>query len=89
MNRMKRHVIELVQDVVNRFASEAIPTFDEICSGLELDVKEGFLPDGVDGGQKGATIIINSGVKNEERKRFTQFHEATHYLIDRTYAICE
>ena len=83
MNNMKRHVIKLVRDVVNKYASTTIPAFDEICSGLGLDVKEGFLPDGTDGIQKGRTIIINSRIKNEERKRFTQFHEVTHYLIEK------
>ena len=90
MNNLKKHVIKLVQEVVNEYASTAIPTFDEICSGLGLDVKEGLLPDRMDGGQKGATIIINSRVKNEERKRFTQFHEVTHYLIEKDgYVISE
>ena len=81
MNRMKRHVIELARDVVNKYASTTIPTFDEICSGLGLDVKVGELPSGTDGAQKDKTIIINSQIKNEERKRFTQFHEVVHYLI--------
>ena len=81
MNRMKRHVIELARDVVNKYASTTIPTFDEICSGLGLDVKVGQLPSGTDGAQKDKTIIINSQIKNEERKRFTQFHEVVHYLI--------
>ena len=90
MNNLKKHVIKLVQEVVNEYASTAIPTFDEICSGLGLDVKEGHLPDQIDGGQKGTTIIINSRVKNEERKRFTQFHEVTHYLIEKDgYVISE
>ena len=83
MNRMKRRVIELVRDVVNEYASTTIPTFDEICSGLGLDVKVGELPSGTDGAQKDKTIIINSQIKNEERKRFTQFHEVTHYLIEK------
>ena len=83
MNRMKRHAIELVRDVVNKYASTTIPTFDEICSGLGLDVKVRELPSGTDGAQKDKTIIINSQIKNEERKRFTQFHEVTHYLIEK------
>ena len=29
------------------------------------------------------TILINSQIQNEERKRFTQFHEITHYLIEK------
>ena len=90
MNNLKKHVIKLVQEVVNEYTSTAIPTFDEICSGLGLDVKEGLLPDGIDGGQKGTTIIISSRVKNQERKRFTQFHEVTHYLIEKDgYVISE
>ena len=44
MDRMKRHVIELVRNVVNEYASTAIPTFDEICSGLGLNVVENLLP---------------------------------------------
>jgi len=83
MNRMKRHVIELVRDAVNKYASTTIPTFDEICSGLGLDVKVGELPSRTDGAQKDKIIIINSQIKNEERKRFTQFHEVTHYLIEK------
>ena len=83
MNRMKRRVIELVRNVVNKYASTTIPTFDEICSGLGLNVKVGELPSGTDGAQKDKTIIINSQIKNEERKRFTQFHEVTHYLIEK------
>lgn len=82
MNNLERRVIKLVQDVVNEYASTIIPTFDEICSGLELTVKEGSLPDGIDGIQKDTTIIINSQIKNKERKRFTQFHEVAHYLIE-------
>ena len=81
MNNLERRVIKLVRDAVDKYASTTIPTFNEICSGLGLDVKEGFLPDGTDGIQKGTTIIINSRIKNEERKRFTRFHEVAHYLI--------
>ena len=83
MNKMKRHVIELVRAVVNKYASTTIPTFDEICSGLGLDVRVRELPSGTDGAQKDKLIIINSQIKNEERKRFTQFHEVTHYLIEK------
>ena len=83
MNNLERRVIKLVRDAVDKYASTTIPTFNEICFGLGLDVKEGFLPDGTDGAQKGRTIIINSRIKNEERKRFTQFHEVTHYLIEK------
>lgn len=83
MNHMKKQVIELVQDVVNQYSSTTIPTIDEICRGLELDLKEGVLQNGIDGMNTGKTIIINSKVKSEERKRFTLFHEVTHYLIER------
>ena len=90
MNNLKKHVIKLVRDVVNEYTSTTIPIFDEICSGLRLDVREGCLPDRIDGMQKGTTIIINSGIKNEERKRFTQFHEVAHYLIAKDgYVISE
>ena len=90
MNNMERRVIKLVRDVVNEYASTTIPTFDEICSGLRLNVKEGVLPDGTEGIQKGRTIIINSRIKNEERKRFTRFHEVAHYLIEKDgYVISE
>lgn len=82
MNNMKERVIKLVRNTALKFSSIENPNFDKICSGLGLDVKEGFLPDGMDGGQKGVTIIINSRIKNEERKRFTRFHELMHYLIE-------
>ena len=83
MNNLERRVIKLVRDAVDKHALTTIPTFNEICSGLGLDVKEGFLPNGTDGIQKSTTIVINSRIKNEERKRFTQFHEVTHYLIEK------
>ena len=90
MDNLKKHVIELVRKVVTEYASTTIPIFDEICSGLGLDVREGCLPDRIDGTQKGKTIIINSGIKNEERKRFTGFHEVTHHLIEKDgYIISE
>lgn len=82
-NRMKRHVIELVRNVVYEYTSKEIPTFDEICSGLELKVVEDLLPNGKEGMYTRKTIFIDSRLKNEERKRFTQFHEVTHYLIER------
>ena len=44
MNRMKRRVIQLVRKVVNKYASTTTPTFDEICSGLGLNVVEDALP---------------------------------------------
>ena len=83
MNDMKERVIRLVQNTALKFSSIENPNFDEICAGLGLDVKEGPLPVGMDGGQKGATIVINSRIKNEERKRFTRFHELMHYLIEK------
>ena len=82
MNNMKERVVKLVQSTALKFSSIEDPNFDEICSGLGLNVKEGPLPDGVDGGQKGTTIIINSRIISEERKRFTRFHELMHYLIE-------
>ncbi len=83
MNRMKRRVIELVRNVVNKYASTTIPTFDEICSGLGLNVVEDPLPNGKEGMYLEKTIFIDSRMQNEERKRFTKFHEATHYLIEK------
>ena len=83
MDNMKSRVLELVWNTALKFSSIENPNFDEVCSGLGLDVKEGSLPDGIDGGQWGATIIINSQIKNEERKRFTRFHELMHYLIEK------
>ncbi len=83
MNRMKRRIIELVRDVVNKHASTTIPTFDEICSSLGLNVVEDALPGGKEGMyvEKEKTIFIDSRIQNEERKRFTQFHEVTHFLL--------
>ena len=83
MNNMKESIIKLVRDTALKFSSIENPNFYEICSGLGLDVREVLLPDGVDGGQKGATIIINSRIKNGERKCFTRFHELMHYLIEK------
>ena len=81
MNKLERLVIRRVQDVVKEYASTRLPTFDEICLGLGLDVKEGLLPPGKDGLYEDGIIIINSAIENEERKRFTQFHELTHHLV--------
>ena len=83
MNRIKRRVIELVRDVVKKYASTTIPTFDEICTGLGLNVVEDSLPNEKEGMyvEKEKTIFIDSRMQNEERKRFTQFHEVVHYLI--------
>ena len=76
------HVIKLVQDAVRKYASMEIPDFDEICSGLGLNVKEEPLSLGLDGILQGRTILINSHIQNEERKQFTRFHEVVHYLIN-------
>ena len=83
MNGMKRRVIELVRDVVNKYASTTIPTFDEICSGLGLSVMEDVLPIGIEGMCAEKTIFIDSRIGNEERKRFTRFHEITHFLLEK------
>lgn len=82
MDRMKRCVIEVVRNVVNEYASTTIPTFDEICSGLGLSVIEDDLPIGTEGMYAEKTIFLNSQIRNEERKQFTQFHEITHYLLE-------
>ena len=77
------HVIRLVRDTVREYASTEIPDFDEICFGLGLDVKEVPLSPERDGmiiNQR--TILINSSIQSQERKRFTQFHEVMHHLID-------
>lgn len=83
MNRMKRRVIQLVREVVSKYASTTTPTFDEICSNLGLNVVEDVLPGRKDGmyAAKEKTIFIDSRMQNEERKRFTQFHEVTHFLL--------
>lgn len=83
VNDPKKHVIKLVQDTVREYSSTQVPNFSEICTGLGLDVQEISLPHGIDGMHRGKTIFINSGIRNEERKRFTQFHEVTHYLIEK------
>ena len=82
MDRMKRRIIEVVRNVVNEHASGRIPTFDEICSGLGLSVIEDDLPIGTEGMYIEKTIFLSSRIRNEERKRFTQFHEITHYLLE-------
>ena len=82
MDRMKRRVIEVIRNVVNEYASATIPTFDEICSGLGLSVIEDDLPIGTEGMYTEKTIFLDSRIRNEERKRFTQFHEITHCLLE-------
>ena len=83
VNDPKKHITKLVQNTVRKYSSTEIPSFGEICAGLGLDVQEAALPPGIDGMHKGRTIFINSQIQNEERKRFTQFHEVTHYLIEK------
>ena len=77
------HVIRLVRDTVSKYTSAKMPDFNEICSGLGLVAKEVPLSPARDGMIiKQRTILINSRIQNKERKRFTQFHEVMHYLID-------
>ncbi len=82
VNDPKKQVIKLVQNTVKKYSSTEVPSFDEICSSLGLDVREAPLPSRIDGMHKDRTIFINSEIQNEERKRFTRFHELTHYLIE-------
>lgn len=79
----KKYVIKLVQNTVREYSSTQVPSFSEVCTGLGLDVQEAPLPPEIDGMHRGRTIFINSQIQNEERKRFTQFHEVTHYLIEK------
>lgn len=83
INDINAHVIGLVRDTVRKYASTDLPDFNEICFGLGLDVKEVPLSPERDGmiiNQR--TILINSSIQSHERKRFTQFHEVMHYLIN-------
>ena len=83
INDINAHVIKLVRDTVRKYTSAKMPDFDEICSGLGLVAKEVPLSPARDGMIiKQRTILINSRIRNKERKRFTQFHEVMHYLID-------
>ena len=77
------HVIKLVRNTVRKYASTEILDFDEVRSGLGLDVKEEPLSPEIDGAIEGRTILINSRIQNEERKQFTRFHEVTHHLINK------
>ena len=81
LNDMRLHVTKLVRQTVKEHASTEIPIFDEIRAGLGLDVREGRLPPDIDGTIEGNTIVINSVIRNEERREFTRFHEIMHYLI--------
>lgn len=81
-NDMRMHVIELVRNTVDRYASTPRPRFDEILAGLSLDAEEVELPPEVDGILAERTILVNSRIRNVERKQFTRFHEITHHLIN-------
>lgn len=81
-NNINARVIKLVRDTVRRYSSTKRPDFDEICAGLGLIAKEVPLSPQRDGMiLREGTILINSRIQNEERKRFTQFHEIMHHLI--------
>ena len=82
MNKMKRHIIQLVQNTVRVHSSTEHLNLDEICFGLGLDVKEVVLPDGIDGMLEGGRILINSRIQSKDRKRFTQAHEVMHHLFN-------
>lgn len=76
-------VIGLVRDTVKKYSSTKIADFDEICAGLGLVAKEVPLSPQRDGMMlREGTILINSQTKSKERKRFTQFHEVMHHLIN-------
>ena len=70
------------RNTVDKYASTPLPKFDEIQAGLGLDAEEVELPPEVDGILAERTILVNSRIKNEERKQFTRFHEVTHHLIN-------
>lgn len=82
-NDINAHVIKLVRNAVSSYAATENPDFDDLCTGLGLDVKEGQLPPEREGMIEGRTIVINSRIQSQERKQFTRFHEVMHYLIDR------
>ena len=82
MNKIKKRVIELVRYTIQECSSTEIPNFDEICAVLELKVVTQELPVGTDGLQRGEAIIISSRVQNKERRKFTEFHELSHYLVE-------
>lgn len=80
----KKYVIKLVQNTVGRYAStESSSLFNKLCSDLGINVVEDSLPNGIDGMLKGKTILINSNIQSEERKRFTRFHEMMHHLLNK------
>ena len=82
VNDMETHVIKLVRNTVRKYTLTKPFTFDQVCAGLGLNVKEDRLPSRIDGILKGSTILINSRIRNKERKQFTRFHEITHRLIN-------
>ena len=82
VNDMETRVIKLVRNAVGKYTSAKHSSFDRICTGLGLDLKEGWLPLKIDGILEGRTILINTRIRNEERKQFTRFHEITHHLIN-------
>ena len=72
----------MVQNTIRKYASTGNPNlFDEVCANLGLDMKETELPSRIDGMLEGKTILINSKIQSEERKRFTQFHEIMHHIL--------
>ena len=90
VNNPEKHIFKLVQNTIKEYSSTEDANFEEICSGLGLNVKEAPLSLEIDGIHKGNTIIINARIQNQERKRFTQFHEVTHYLLEKDgYLISE
>lgn len=82
MKNQNRHVIRMVQDTIKEYCSTEKANFEEICTGLRLDVREVPLSHGIDGMYKENRILINSEIRSAERRRFTQFHELMHYLFD-------
>ena len=82
LNGMRSHVIKLVRQTVEEHALTEIPIFEEIQEGLGLELREGRLPRDVDGMIEGNTIVLNSEIRNRERREFTRFHEVMHYLIN-------
>ena len=82
VNDMETRVIKLVRNAVGKYTSTKHFSFDRIRTGLGLDLKEGWLPLKIDGILEGRTILINSRIRNKERKQFTRFHEITHHLIN-------
>lgn len=82
VNNPQKYIIKLIQDTVREYSSQEDTNFKEICSGLGLEVKEAPLSLEIDGMHKGNIIFINTRIENDERRRFTLFHEITHYLVE-------